>query len=92
MRLIVILGAINIMACGLLITLAPGTHFSWPNSYKFWWFDDLPWAALLISIAAVALLAIPNFRTAAGARRIAPVLAVTLLALLPYVACSGGGV
>ncbi len=93
MRVGMTLAVINILAWGAVIAFSPGTHFAWPGSYRFWWFDDVPWASLTAVTIALVMLAIWHFRRNDEHKSgIAILLVITLAAILPYEAFSGGGV
>ena len=52
----------NAIVWGGLLATFPGSHFSLPSSSKFWWFDDLPWVLLVLSVAPRLILAAPYFQ------------------------------
>ena len=93
MRAVLALAAINVVVWGAFLAIAPGSHFALPGSYKFWWFDDVPWAVLIVSVVVPVLFTTLHFKKFSGFKSGSiVVLAATLLAILPYAACSGGGV
>jgi hypothetical protein len=56
-------------------------------------FDDAPWAVVLVSVVAWVVLVASRFREVRGLKgALVAVTISTLLAFLPYVAFSGGGV
>jgi len=93
MRAIFVLAILNIAVWGAFVAIAPGSHFALPGSYKFWWFDDVPWAVVIASVIVAILLTIPKFRGISGFKKVSVALLVGMLSgILPYVACSGGGI
>jgi hypothetical protein len=93
MRIAVTLAVLNTAIWGAFIAILPGTHVAWPGSYKFWWFDDVPWAFLAISIAALFLATVSPLRRAKVLGGVLiTMLTIALAAALPYAAFSGGGV
>ncbi len=93
MRTVLTLAIINAVVWVAFIALFPGSHFAWPNSYKFWLFDDVPWVVLTVSLVVSLLTGLPRFRNVGGLKLgLIVVEATTLLALLPYAAFSGGGI
>jgi hypothetical protein len=93
MRAVLSLAVINAVVWGAFIAFFPGTHFAWPGSYRFWWFDDVPWAVLIVSVVVPVLLATSHFKKVSGFKSGSiVVLTIILLGILPYAACSGGGV
>jgi hypothetical protein len=93
MPAVLALAVINAVVWGAFIAIAPGSHFAWPGSYKFWWFDDVPWAVQIFSVVVPVLFAALHLKRVSGFKNGSiVVLAATLLAILPYAACSGGGV
>ncbi len=93
MRAVLALAVINAVVWGAFLAIAPGSHFALPRSYKFWWFDDVPWAVLIVSVVVPVLFTTLHFKKVRGVKSGSiVVLAATLLAIFPYAACSGGGV
>ncbi len=93
MRTILALSVSNIILWGLFVMVFPGEHFALPGSYEHWWFDDIPWAAMFIAIAVASLYSILRLGRIVGFKNGSIfVLGITLLAILPYAAFSGGGV
>ena len=93
MRAILALATINSVVWGAFVAFAPGSHFALPGSYNYWWFDDVPWLVLIIAVFVPILLLALRLKGVGGFKSGSiVVLAVTLLAVLPYAACSGGGV
>jgi len=93
MRAVLAFVVINAVVWGAFVAISPGPHFAWPGPYKFWWFDDVPWTVLIVSMVVPVLLATPRFRKVSGFKSgLIVVLTTTLLAILPYAAYSGGGV
>ncbi len=66
MRVAMTLAVTNVVVWGGFIAFAPGTHFAWPGSYKFWWFDDVPWAFLTAAMITFVILAIFRSRRENG--------------------------
>ena len=93
MRAVLALATINAVVWAAFVAFAPGSHFALPGSYQYWWFDDIPWFILIVAAFVPILLMALNLKNV-GAFKTGSivVLAVTLLAVLPYAACSGGGV
>ena len=93
MRALLALTTLNVVAWGAFVAIFPGSHFAWPSSYKFWWFDDLPWCVMAAAIMAALLIVGLHLQQIRGVSRVMMAgLTITLLALLPYIALSGGGV
>jgi len=93
MRTVLALAFANFVVWGTFLATFPGSHFSWPGSYKFWWFDDLPWAVLAPSVAVPVPLALSRYHAVRWLKvGLIVVTITTLLAFFPYMACSGGGV
>ncbi len=93
MRVVTILAVLNAAIWCSFLVFFPGSHFAWPGSYKFWWFDDVPWAALLITlIAPVCLIILPAKMGSTLKVGLVGLLIITLATVVPYAAFSGGGV
>jgi hypothetical protein len=93
MRKVLVLATINAILWGALVAFAPGSHFARLSSYKFWWFDDAPWASLIVSVIVPVLMTPVHFRNSADFKRAAIIAEVILLlAIMPYLAMSGGGI
>jgi uncharacterized ion transporter superfamily protein YfcC len=93
MRIAMALTVLNIVIWGAFIAFLPGSHFALPGAYRFWWFDDVPWAFLIFAVIALCLLKISPLGSAkVFSRVLIALLAIALATTLPYVALSGGGV
>ena len=94
MRTVLVLAALNAAIWGAFLAVSPGSHYSaWPGSYRSWWFDDIPWAALLVSVVAPVLLTLPRVRLVRWVKwGLVAITTATMIAFLPYAALSGGGV
>jgi hypothetical protein len=93
MRAVLALAALNALSWGTFLAAFPGSHFAWPGSYPFWAYDDAPWVVLAISVVAPLALVASRLRAVPSLIGTAATVTIfTLLAFLPYVACSGGGV
>ena len=89
MRTVLVLALVNALVWGASILLLPGSHFAWPGSYKFWWFDDVPWAALTLSAIATLAILSPRLKKTYGFKGGSIViLATASFAVLPYVTFS----
>ena len=87
-----VLIGLNALAWGLPLATNLNAHLTPIGSYPFWWYDDLPLAALALSVI-VPLVTLPfgAWRHPAARRAMTTIAAISLRAFLPWGCMAGAG-
>ena len=92
MLALAVLVGLNAVAWGLPLVASPQAHLTPIGSYPFWWYEDLPWAALCVSVGMpLAALPFGAWRATAARRTMTAIAAVSLCAFLPWGCMAGAG-